>query len=88
MLQRRVDEAVPHFRESLRLNPKQPDAHFNLGNALAIQQKYEEAVAHFAECLKLSPNYAPAHKNLGGMALARLGRREEAVSHLQEAISG
>jgi len=52
---------------------------------LAIQQKYEEAAMHFAECLKLSLNFAPAHKNLG-MALARLGWREEAVSNLQEAI--
>ncbi|MGD0349177.1 MAG: pectinesterase family protein [Verrucomicrobiota bacterium] len=68
-----------------RLNANQPNAHFNPGNALAIQQRYEEAIVHFAECLRLSPNYAPAHKNLG-MTLSRLGRREEAISHLNEAI--
>jgi hypothetical protein len=37
------------------------------------------------ECLKLPPNYAPAHKN-PGMALGLLGRRDEATSHLNEAV--
>src|SRR5579863_2391549 len=33
----KLDEAIAQYREAVRLNPKNEDAHFNLGTALAKQ---------------------------------------------------
>jgi Flp pilus assembly protein TadD len=44
-----------------------------------------EAAAQFEEIVKASPNDPLAHANLG-IALAKSGRREEAVAHLNQAL--
>jgi tetratricopeptide (TPR) repeat protein len=44
----------------------------------------EEAMKQFYQALRID-NYADAHCNLGRL-LAQLGRRDEAVAHLTEAL--
>jgi Flp pilus assembly protein TadD len=82
--QGRLNEAMIHFREALRLSPNYAEAHNNLGSALAQQGKLELAIPHFYTSLKILPDFAEAHNNLA-VALARQGRLEEAAKHYSEA---
>jgi tetratricopeptide (TPR) repeat protein len=85
MRQGRVDEAIPHYAEALRVRPAFALAHGNLGLALAAQGRLGDALDHYAEALRLDPRYAEAHYNMS-LDLAKLGRNEEAIAHLEEAV--
>ena len=81
----RLNEAISHYSNALRLKPEAFEVHNNLGNALAVQGNVDEAIKHYFEALQLEPNYEKAHNNLGN-ALAGKGMVEEAIEHYSEAI--
>ena len=83
--QGKIEEAMAHYAEALRIKPDFAGAHYNLGFALAEQGKIEEAMAHYAEALRIKPDYAEVHNNLGA-ALAKEGKIEEAMVHYAEAL--
>ncbi len=81
-----MDEAVARYRRALALRPDYPEAHNDLGSALAQQGRLDEAVAHYGRALALRPDYPEAHSNLGS-ALADQGRLDEAVAHFRRALA-
>ena len=82
----RIDEAVGHYRESVRLQPESPAAAYNLGTGLLQAGELDEAVAHLQRALRLNPDYALAHNNLG--AVFRLqGRLGDAVRHFRRSLA-
>jgi tetratricopeptide (TPR) repeat protein len=81
----RATVAAAHFREAIRLDPRDADAYDNLGMALAAEGRVEEAMAALAEALRLDPADAGTHNNLGNL-LARQGRLDEAIQAYQEAV--
>jgi len=83
--QGKLEEAVEHYSEVLRIKPDHARAHYNLANALASQGKLEEAVAHYLEALRIKPNYAAAHNNLA-VALEKQGKLEEAIAHYYQVL--
>lgn len=80
----RSDEAIAHFREALRMNPRLVHAQNNWGIALARQSKWEEALQHYEEALRLNPGYAEAHLNMA-QVLQRVGRYADAQRHVDDA---
>lgn len=84
-MQGRFDEAVSHYSEALRLDPKIAKLRNNLGAVLIKQHRFEEAVFHFSEALRIEPDYAEAHYNLG-IATGEQGKAQEAVGHFSEAL--
>jgi Flp pilus assembly protein TadD len=81
----KVNEAVGHYIEALRIKPNYAGAHVNLGIALGKQGKLDRAISHFSEALRIEPADAKTHNNLG-FALAIQGRVKEAVSHYSVAL--
>jgi len=81
----KVDEAIAHYSEALRIKPNFAEAHYSLGNALASQGKLNEAIAHYSEALRIKPGSAEPHNGLGS-ALADQRRFDEAVAHYHEAL--
>jgi tetratricopeptide (TPR) repeat protein len=81
----RMDEAVEHYRDALRINPAYADAWNNLGAALARRSQLDEAVASYQQAVQLSPASATIHHNLG-LSLLQLGRDQEALEHFAEAV--
>lgn len=82
---RRVD-AIAEYRAAVRLEPSYPEAHFNLGSALAHSGGLEEAIAEYETALRLKPDYAEAYNNLGN-ALSHLpGRLPDAIAHYETAL--
>ena len=61
----RNDEAIPHFQESVRLNPKGIVGFKNLGNSYQMAGRYSEAIDAFRQATWLNPNDAESHFRLG-----------------------
>jgi Flp pilus assembly protein TadD len=80
----RVNEAIPHVEEALRLRPNFPEALNNLGDDWIQLQQPEKAMPLLEKALQLQPTYAVAHRNLG-RALAMKDRTAEAIPHFIEA---
>ncbi len=80
----RPEEAITHFRQALRVNPRLAHAENNWGIALAKQGRWEDAARHYEAALQIDPRSAEAHANLA-LALGRLGRYADAQRHLEQA---
>ncbi len=83
--EKRIDEAIWHFKEAIRLLPSCHPAYAGLGVALAEQGNLEQAIECYNLALRLKPDYVEAHVTLG-IALSKLGRVEEANQHYQQAL--
>jgi protein O-mannosyl-transferase len=83
--EKRLDEAIECYRESVRMKPTHADAQFNLGNALVARGQYGEAIAAFEATLRLVPWYYETRNNLAN-TLLRLGRSDEAIAQYQQAL--
>ena len=81
----RTSDAIAHYSEALRINPRFVDAYDNLGLALASEGRTAEASSLYAETLRLKPTDADAHNNLGKI-LAEQGKVGDAVAHFSEAV--
>jgi tetratricopeptide (TPR) repeat protein len=83
--QGRINEAMPHLDEALRLAPYDVSQHISIGAAFFNQGRVEEAMSHYETALRLKPDSHRLHFNLG-VALARQGRPDEARAEYLEAI--
>jgi Tfp pilus assembly protein PilF len=80
-----VDDAISHFRESIRINPRHATARNNFGVALRKQGRIEEAEAQFREALRINPGDAVAQNSLG-VILGQKGMLDEAIARFREAL--
>jgi tetratricopeptide (TPR) repeat protein len=81
----RVQEAIGHFEQALRIKPDSAEAHYNLGNALGQAGRVQEAIGHYEQALRIRPDYAEAHYNMG-LALVQLGKIQEAIRQWEQAL--
>jgi len=83
----RLDEAIVHYREALKLKPDFAQARSNLAGALLeVPGMRDEAIAQYRETLQLNPSFAQAHFNLGCVLEKTPRRVHEAIVQYQEAI--
>ena len=54
------DKALEHLQEWVRLEPSNPNAHYQLGNALAASGNNERAISAFNKVLTLKPQHKGA----------------------------
>ena len=94
----RMDEAIPHYREALALQPDLAEAHFQLAVALVARHQVEEASRHYREAVRLKPDWLEALNNLAwllatqpderlrdGKLAVELASRGVALSHTNNA---
>jgi tetratricopeptide (TPR) repeat protein len=82
----RIEDAIGHYEQALRLKPDYAEAHYNLGLALWQAGRAREAIAQYEQALRFKPDYAWAHNNLGAALLWQPGRVGEAIQHLEQAL--
>jgi tetratricopeptide (TPR) repeat protein len=73
----RWEEAEGYLRESLRYDPKLPQAHYHLGLLLEKQKKDAEAIRELQQATSLNPSYAEPYQALGKI-YHRIGDEESA----------
>ncbi len=83
----RIDEAIRHQAEAVKLVPLKAEYHYNLGISLLKKRKYQTALDHFTTATRLRPDYYSAMSNRG-LCLMQLGRLEAARIEFERVISG
>jgi tetratricopeptide (TPR) repeat protein len=83
--QKQPEKAREAFLEALRLDPDNGVAHAHLSVLEEEEGNYADALAHAQAAVEAGPSEAFHHYNLGNL-LARLGRVEEALGSLREAV--
>ncbi len=78
-------EALPHYMEAVRLDPRLAEAQNSIGGCFNMLGRPAEALPHLKEALRLAPRDAVAHDNMGG-SLSDLGRNDDAIAEYEEAI--
>ena len=84
----KLEEAISHYSEGLRLEPHHANAHYNLGNALAKSggsARLDAAASHLTEALRIKPNFPEAHNSLGICYLLQ-GKPDKATMEFSAAI--
>jgi Flp pilus assembly protein TadD len=78
----KTDEAVVHFREALRIQPRFPEVHLALATLLAERGDFDDALVHAEAVLRMWPDDTTA-RVMRGRVLARAGRQTEALAHFR-----
>lgn len=78
--------AVELYLQSLKLEPRSPEAQLSLGHAYLKLQKDRDAIKAFKEAIKLNPNVAESHYGLGYCNF-RLARFREAADAFKKATT-
>ena len=80
-----LDRAERKLRDLIDRNPRNAQAHYDLGVILDMKGSGDEAVKEYEESLRLDPRNADAHNNLG-TAMARRGDMSAAEEHFRQAV--
>jgi Tfp pilus assembly protein PilF len=78
-------QARQNFRRNLEaatLNPRDADAHTQLGLIYLQRRQYDQAIERFERAIAIDPGDAEAHLQLGRIARDQ-GRLQDAVAHFQ-----
>jgi len=84
--QGRFDEALPVYREAVKLAPGRFQLHNNLGNVLDKLSRHVESLAEYREAIRLKPDFPLPHLG-AAKVLFQLGRDAEAVAELNSFTS-
>ena len=83
--QNRIEEAIDHYLQALRIRSSFEKAHNNLGLALVALGRIDQAIEHYLQALRIKSDYFEVHVNLG-VALGHQDRTKEAVGHFLQAL--
>lgn len=78
--------AMPIIKKLLVHQPQSSELNFMMGESLLRTQQPDKAIVYLEAALRTEHDMLPAHAALG-MALTMLDRQQEAVLHLQQALT-
>jgi len=81
----RLDEAMEQYRITLRLNSREKEPHFGLGQILAAQSRLTEARTELEEGLRSQPRDGEYHSEYA-VVLERLGEKDKSSAEHAAAI--
>jgi len=81
----RLDDAVGHFREAIRLKPSFLKSWLNLGSVLYREHRLDEAIQAYREAVQVEPRFADSHFALGNLLLEK-GSLLDAANEYEEVI--
>jgi arylsulfatase A-like enzyme/Flp pilus assembly protein TadD len=76
----KYEDAIRHYRESIRLGFEMPGLLNDLGKVLAKAGKSEEAARQYEKAIQIDPDFTDAHHNLGGI-LQKQKKYDQAIAH-------
>lgn len=75
-----IDEAIKHYKISIKLDPANPKAYNNLGLIYANQEFLYEAMELYKDALKLKPDMPLYHTNIANLHYKQ-GQLDDAIKH-------
>lgn len=79
------DAAFENFRQSLALNPLNPETYNCIGNLMDTQERYQEALLYFDKSIGIDKHFAAAYFNKA-TTLKQIQRLDEAIEVYQKAL--
>jgi len=79
-----LERAIDLYRQSIAFHPT-AEAHTFLGWTYSFQGRYDEAIAECKEAIAVDPEFGNPYNDIGSYLL-KLGRLDEAIPWLEEAI--
>ena len=76
------EQSLPPLKKAVTINPKSPEAHTALGQALGRLGQYEQALQSLLEAVRLAPNEKSPHYLLMGI-YQKLGKTDDARREMQ-----
>src|SRR3984957_14401647 len=76
-----LEAAMKRYQNSIRINPKYPEAINNLGTIYYAQKRYSRATQYYKRALKMAPESASIYSNLGTAYFARKKYKEAAETY-------
>lgn len=77
----KTSQAISKYQESLKLNPKNAQAHFNLATALHASKKYSEAALEYKQAYAFDPNGYPEANYFVGNLMEAQNKISEAIAY-------
>lgn len=62
-----ISKSLEVNKKVLEIDPKDPEAHYNIGNTFKLLDNFEEAKNSYKNAIKINPNYFQAYNNLGSL---------------------
>jgi protein O-mannosyl-transferase len=81
----RVDEALLHYQQALRLDAAYADARSNLAGLYLRHGKLDDAIAEYSAVVRADPRFTPDRVGLVS-ALIKKGRYQEAIDQCREGL--
>ena len=83
--QGRLEQAIKHYKEALRIKPDSGRIACDLGRTYAQLERFDLAIENLNKALLLKPDYAQAHYYLAQI-YRQQGKPDLATEHFEEAI--
>jgi tetratricopeptide (TPR) repeat protein len=82
----KIDDAINHYKQAIRIAPDYSLPFNNLGNAYVKSGQYQQAIEDYNEAIRLNPDYAEAYNNRG-TSYDNLGQYQRAIEDFNKAIN-
>jgi tetratricopeptide (TPR) repeat protein len=79
-------QSFKRYLQAATLNPRDAEAHYQLGLIHQQRQQWDEASERFRKAVEIDPRELDAHYQLGRIA-RRQGRQAEAIQHFEEVVA-
>jgi predicted Zn-dependent protease len=80
-----IPDATKEFEAELKLDPKNADAEYILGELARQQSQWDDAIGHFSRAVKLDPGFAAAYLALG-MSFNSTSKFADSVAPLEKYV--
>ncbi|HTU33222.1 MAG TPA: tetratricopeptide repeat protein [Candidatus Acidoferrum sp.] len=80
-----LPDATKEFEAELKLDPRNSDAEYILGELARQQSQWDDAIAHLSRAVKFDPEFAPAYLALG-MSFNSAGKFADSISPLEKYV--
>ena len=71
------------MKKSVKINPRNHEAYFNLGRIFSETKGYEEAIKFYQKAIEQKPDYLKVFYNLG-IIYSILNKTNEAIEYYQK----
>jgi tetratricopeptide (TPR) repeat protein len=79
------ESAAEYIKKSIRVDPNEAFAYYNLANVLRDSQMFEEAITNYRKALQINPDISDAYYNMG-IVLETMGRISDAIVCYEEVL--
>ncbi len=83
--EQKIDEAIHHYNEGIRLDPRYADIYNNRGLAYAELGQRQRAIEDYNQAIRLKKNFSDGYYNRGN-SYSKLGQYQYAIDDYNEAI--